>query len=372
MTVRVIAYACASAQKAADARAEVDAQLAAVRSAIVERGWELAAEATDLEDGCTAAPSRRPGLGPALAALDDGAADGLAVTSLDRVTCSSLGWAEIVERSRAHDWTVLATAEGMDLRADSDRMLAEVARAERRLISSRAKAGAAAARAQGTRLGRPVEHSAEVHDLVVEARAAGATLQQIADRLTAEGLPTPRGGRWYRSTVRSILNSAELDAEAAWVRASRLGAGSQPVSGNARDPLTDDPRAACETSPRDIDSQPDLDVPAQFAAVSAQVRALTHEAAALRREVMRGPCVRADMESLVDEIRSLEVILAALVEFLESSSDRPDASTRNAGRYRIVEAETVRIVGGHRLNGAMNAKRSAQPESELEARSARK
>ena len=45
-------------------------------------------------------------------------------------------------------------------------------------------------------------------------RESGATLQQIADRLTDEGVATPRGSRWHLATVRRIIESARLDAEA--------------------------------------------------------------------------------------------------------------------------------------------------------------
>ena len=72
----------------------------------------------------------------------------------------------------------------------------------------------AAAKARGARFGRPVEHSPAARRLVVAMRESGATLQQIADRLTLEGVPTPRGGRWHLSTVRSILTSHRLDVEA--------------------------------------------------------------------------------------------------------------------------------------------------------------
>ena len=47
----------------------------------------------------------------------------------------------------------------------------------------------------------------------------GPTLQQIADRLTAEGVATQRGGRWHLSTVKRILDSDRLDAEAAGAQA---------------------------------------------------------------------------------------------------------------------------------------------------------
>ena len=64
-----------------------------------------------------------------------------------------------------------------------------------------------------------------------ELRTGGATLQQIADRLTADGIETPRGGKWYPATVRRILNSNRLDDAAAEIAA-------------AADAVADDARAA--------------------------------------------------------------------------------------------------------------------------------
>jgi hypothetical protein len=50
----------------------------------------------------------------------------------------------------------------------------------------------------------------------VAEREQGGSLQAIADRLEAEGVPTVKGGRrWYPSTVRAVLVSARLDAEVA-------------------------------------------------------------------------------------------------------------------------------------------------------------
>ena len=70
-------------------------------------------------------------------------------------------------------------------------------------------------KARGVRLGRPVEHSPAVRALVVQMRESGATLQAIADRLTDDGVATPRGGRWHLATVKRILDSHRLDIEAA-------------------------------------------------------------------------------------------------------------------------------------------------------------
>ena len=42
-----------------------------------------------------------------------------------------------------------------------------------------------------------------------------AALQEIADGLVAEEIPTPRGGRWWASTVHAIAVNLRLDSDAA-------------------------------------------------------------------------------------------------------------------------------------------------------------
>jgi len=94
------------------------------------------------------------------------------------------------------------------------------------MISTRTKAALAAAKARGVALGGPElakarksavasikaladQHAANVLPVVREIRKAGATsLRQIADALNARGITTPRGGQWYASSVRNVLERA--------------------------------------------------------------------------------------------------------------------------------------------------------------------
>jgi hypothetical protein len=56
------------------------------------------------------------------------------------------------------------------------------------------------------RTGRPPAVAPDVVQRIREARAAGLSLRQIADRLSADGTPTAHGGsRWWASTVHSVL-----------------------------------------------------------------------------------------------------------------------------------------------------------------------
>jgi integrase len=48
---------------------------------------------------------------------------------------------------------------------------------------------------------------------VVELRAAGLSMAAVPEALTAEGIPTARGGRWAAATVYAVLRSVALDGE---------------------------------------------------------------------------------------------------------------------------------------------------------------
>jgi DNA invertase Pin-like site-specific DNA recombinase len=88
-------------------------------------------------------------------------------------------------------------------------LLATFAQFERRLIGQRTKEALAAKRAQGVRLGRRSRLPVDVRRRINRRRAAGTTLAAIADELNASGVPTGQGGRrWYPSSVRAVLASA--------------------------------------------------------------------------------------------------------------------------------------------------------------------
>jgi DNA invertase Pin-like site-specific DNA recombinase len=102
-------------------------------------------------------------------------------------------------------------------------LFAALAQKERAMISHRTKVALAAAKERGVALGNPKlhaarenaitsikeladHHAAKVLPVIREIRRAGATsLRQIADALNARGISTPRGGEWYASSVRNVL-----------------------------------------------------------------------------------------------------------------------------------------------------------------------
>jgi DNA invertase Pin-like site-specific DNA recombinase len=196
--------------------------MAAQRQRIEEqaqsRGWgELAWE---VDDGWSAKNLERPALTRLLNRITAG--DRLVVAKLDRLSRSTLDFAQLLKRSGEEGWSVVVLELDLDTGTAIGHfvvsILAAVAELERGLISERTSAALQAAKARGQRLGvgnrtMPEETLAAI---VTLREGEQLSMGSIAARLNQEGVPTVRGGtRWYPSTVRSALRSHELDQESA-------------------------------------------------------------------------------------------------------------------------------------------------------------
>lgn len=97
---------------------------------------------------------------------------------------------------------------------------AALAEQEREFISKRTKAALAAAKARGVKLGgirpgtrrhnkeaaeRADTFAAKLLPIVKPMRERGDTFAQIANHLNASGTKTARGGAWYATSVKNIL-----------------------------------------------------------------------------------------------------------------------------------------------------------------------
>jgi DNA invertase Pin-like site-specific DNA recombinase len=225
-TTRAIAYLRVSTDEQAESGAGLDAQRAVIAAAATARGWELVAEHTDAGVSGKIAPQRRPALAAALEMLDRGDADVLVVAKSDRLARSVVALCDLLDRAEGANWSLVVLDTDVDTSTASGRLVASVigcvAEWERRVISERTRAALATRKAAGMRLGRPVELPADTRLYIAAMHADGMSLRKIADTLTAEGVPTSRGGQWHASTVRSVLAGLDLDAAAHALRDAQM------------------------------------------------------------------------------------------------------------------------------------------------------
>jgi DNA invertase Pin-like site-specific DNA recombinase len=123
----------------------------------------------------------------------------------------------------AHKVPFIVTELGADVDPFILHLYAALREKERNLIAGPTKAALAAKKAQGKVLGGPKlpeareaaqaviktnadRYAANVLPLIKDAQRAGATtLREIADALNARGVATARGGRWYATSVKNVL-----------------------------------------------------------------------------------------------------------------------------------------------------------------------
>lgn len=209
-TTKVVGYVRVSTSEQADSGAGLAAQRAAIESDCARRGWELVAI---LEDGGFSAKSLvRPALQQALAMLKAGHAGVLMVSKVDRLSRSVLDFCTVLATAERQRWALVALDLAIDTTTPAGQLMANIlavfAEYERKLVGQRTRDALAAKRAAGVVLGRPRLLAGAVAERIRSARAAGATLQAIADGLNSDGITTPTGRSWSPALVRKITLQA--------------------------------------------------------------------------------------------------------------------------------------------------------------------
>jgi DNA invertase Pin-like site-specific DNA recombinase/peptidoglycan hydrolase-like protein with peptidoglycan-binding domain len=202
---RVIGYITVSA----DSRTSGGDDSAAAIEAMCERcGWELLEIVRDRDIGVTL---ERPALGYALNRIAERQAAALVVTDLRRLSRSIVDLGALMAWFRDAQATLVALDLDINTSTRKGQQVASTIIAlsahKHERIAQRTRQGAAEGRNGGRANGRPaVRHDPELLERIAGMRAANMTLQAIADRLNAEGVPTLRGGaQWRPSSIQSAL-----------------------------------------------------------------------------------------------------------------------------------------------------------------------
>ncbi len=198
----------------------LEAQRRAVTDFLNGGSWELLAEFVEVESGKA---DDRPQLEQALATCELSGAT-LVVAKLDRLS-RNLAFLAKLQDSGAH----FVAADMPEANELTIHIMAAVAQAERKAISTRTKEALAAAKARGVRLGgnrgnlddlrkgparsaelrsrQAAERALKVRRQIEAICAGGATnsLRQIAAALNDRGITAPRGGPWHAAQVRAVL-----------------------------------------------------------------------------------------------------------------------------------------------------------------------
>ena len=202
----------------------LEAQRRAVTDFLNGGSWELLAEFVEVESGKA---DDRPQLEQALVTCELSGAT-LVVAKLDRLS-RNLAFLAKLQDSGAR-FVAADMPEANDL---TIHIMAAVAQAERKAISTRTREALAAAKARGVRLGgnrgnlddlrkgpaisaqvrsrNAAERALKVRRQIaaISAENKAPSLRQIAAALNERGITAPRGGKWHAAQVKAALERIE-------------------------------------------------------------------------------------------------------------------------------------------------------------------
>lgn len=176
-TLKVAIYSRVSTDKQTH-----DSQLNELRDHCQRRGWNKVVEHTDTISG---SKFSRQGLDSLMADVRRGRVDVVLCFKLDRLGRSLPHLAQIIGELTASRVALVCPSQGIDTSGMNPaaqlqlNILMAVAEFERSIIRERVNAGLKAAKARGTKLGRPETLSQYANDVIAQ-RKAGKSIRKIA------------------------------------------------------------------------------------------------------------------------------------------------------------------------------------------------
>lgn len=223
--MRAFGYLRVSSEMQAESGAGLAAQRTAIETFAAKSGMSISAFHEDAAISGAKGLEDRPGLMAAVGQLRRG--DVLLIAKRDRLGRDQMAIL-MIERAVSRRGASIMSADGVGNGTDPGAVfMKSVIDAagvyERDLIRARTRAAMAEKRAEGCRVGEvpfgweigadgrliAVESEQLVLDSIIECRASGMSLRQIAAGLNERGILTKKGkATWYAATVKSILDRA--------------------------------------------------------------------------------------------------------------------------------------------------------------------
>lgn len=192
---------------------------------LLSQGWQFREDLVYVDDGYSGANMERPALRELRSAVADGRVSAVVVYKLDRLSRNLLDCVSLVRQ----EWAKVAlfsTMEHLDTQSSLGQMvfniLVSFAEFERNVIRERTMSGKRKRREQARNSGFPYpygyrraddggfeidpEQAAMVRAMFADY-IAGAGLHGVAERLNAQGIPSPQGGLWRVCTVSLMLKN---------------------------------------------------------------------------------------------------------------------------------------------------------------------
>jgi len=220
--MKAVAYCRVSTTEQGKSGLGLEAQQAAIRAFCATEGIELAQTYVEVQSGkLSDTVNDRPELGRAMA-MAKALGGPVIVSKLDRLSRD----VHFISGLMVHKIEFIVVELGRQVEPFVLHVYAALAQQERKMISDRTKAGLAAAKARGVKLGNPhlqpgtaanrirkekaAARAAALFDVVAGARARGHnTLRSIAEYLSLSGVPAPGGKGWNAMAVSRLLKQLE-------------------------------------------------------------------------------------------------------------------------------------------------------------------
>jgi site-specific DNA recombinase len=220
-TVKAAGYIRVSQERSARNGYGLQAQESAIRKHVSYKDWEI----VDIyrEEGVSGYKRERPELNRLLEDARTGKFDVVVFPSIDRVGRSVKDVIEIDNFLQKQKIDTVFLREGIDTSTPTGALyrniMSSVAEFEGKLIYERLSKGKREKASNGGYVGGwlpygykldegnivVIKEEAEVIERIFSLRSKGMTLQNICDRLNADGVKTQRNGSWCISTIRGIL-----------------------------------------------------------------------------------------------------------------------------------------------------------------------